>query len=260
MNGVPVLMYHALEDEAHPAGAKDAGEQLYVLPVRQFREQMEYLNREGFRTFLLEELFEMDDWPEKAVVITFDDGHESNFTLALPILQEYGFKAEFFITTDWIGTPYFMQPDHIRELYLAGMGIGSHGVTHDFIDDMTDDEIVRELKDSMDTLTRIIGEGVSCFSAPGGRTRAYLGELAKVLGYLAVCTSEPQFMVHEHSQYSIPRFAIKQSVNHAEYSAMTKINSVYTRKLEKRNRVLVIAKKLLGNKGYQKVRGLILGK
>lgn len=40
-------MYHAPEDEAHPAWALDAGEPLYVLQVSQFREQMEYLHREG---------------------------------------------------------------------------------------------------------------------------------------------------------------------------------------------------------------------
>jgi len=127
---IPVLMYHALEDKAHPAGAKDAGEQRYVLQVSQFREQMEHLHQEGYKTFLLDELQALVDWPVKSVVLTFDDGHESNFTLALPILQEYRFKAEFFITTGWIGTQYFMTEEQIRGLYRAGMGIGSHGVTH----------------------------------------------------------------------------------------------------------------------------------
>ena len=59
---------------------------------------MEYLHREGYRTFLLDELQQVEPWPEKSVVLTFDDGHESNYLLALPILQEFGFKAHFFIT------------------------------------------------------------------------------------------------------------------------------------------------------------------
>lgn len=42
MKGIPVLMYHALENAAHPAGAKDPGEKLYVLQASQFREQMEF--------------------------------------------------------------------------------------------------------------------------------------------------------------------------------------------------------------------------
>src|SRR3974390_16332 len=62
--GIPVLMYHALEDEANPAGAKDVGEQRYVQQVHQFREQMAYLHREGYRTFLFEELQVLKEWPD----------------------------------------------------------------------------------------------------------------------------------------------------------------------------------------------------
>jgi peptidoglycan/xylan/chitin deacetylase (PgdA/CDA1 family) len=90
---VPVLMYHALEDEAHPSGAKDLGEQVYVLQVNQFLEQMEYLKKNEYQTFFISELVSLKKWPVKAVVLTFDDGHESNYALALPILQSFGFKA-----------------------------------------------------------------------------------------------------------------------------------------------------------------------
>ncbi len=41
--------------------------------------------------------------PKKSVIVTFDDGHESDYTLALPLLRKFNFKATFFITTDWIG-------------------------------------------------------------------------------------------------------------------------------------------------------------
>ena len=151
-SGIPVLMYHALEDDAHPSGATDAGEQLYVLEVSSFREQMSYLHREGYRAFLLEELRALGEWPDKAIVLTFDDGHESNSSLALPILQECGFKAKFFITTGWIGTPNFMNKEQIRGLHRAGMGIGSHGVTHRFLSDLPEAEVRAELIDSKTVL------------------------------------------------------------------------------------------------------------
>jgi len=167
--GIPVLMYHALEDEAHPSGAKEPGDLLYVLQVSQFRDQMEWLHREGFRPFLLEELHACDQWPDKAVVLTFDDGHESNATLALPILQEFGFKAEFFITTGWIGTPYFMNTEQIRTLHRAGMGVGSHGVTHRFLSDLPEAEIRDEISDSQKVLESCVGEPVISLSYPGGR-------------------------------------------------------------------------------------------
>lgn len=257
--GVPVLMYHALEDEAHPAGAKDAGEQRYVLPVSQFREQMGFLHREGYRTFLLEELQELAEWPDKAVVLTFDDGHESNFILALPILQEYGFKSEFFITTGWIGTPYFMNEEQIRGLQRAGMGIGSHGVTHDFLDDMTVHECECEFRESMDTLRNITGEKVVSFSVPGGRIRSNVAELAERLGYSAVCTSQPGTMVKSSSPHSIPRFALLRDMEIQIFKSIVQLDEVYLSRLNRRNSILSIAKKMLGNRGYEKARRILLG-
>jgi peptidoglycan/xylan/chitin deacetylase (PgdA/CDA1 family) len=258
MSGIPVLMYHALEDEDHPAGARDPGEQLYVLTVRQFREQMEYLHREGFRTFFLEELLGMHEWPDKAVVLTFDDGHESNCTLALPILQQFGFKAEFFITTGWTGTPNYMTPDQINALHLAGMSIGSHGVSHDFMDDLDESEIERELRESMTALTRITGRKVTSFSAPGGRILPAVKPIAEKLGYRSVFNSTPMLFTEECSRYAIPRFSLTTNSSQADFCAIAMKDCTHMRILKLRNRFLFFAKKFIGNKRYEKVRATLL--
>ena len=41
--------------------------------------------------------------PRYSLAITFDDGYENNFTHALPILQQHGLHAVFFVTTNLIG-------------------------------------------------------------------------------------------------------------------------------------------------------------
>lgn len=253
-------MYHALEDEAHPSGAKDSGEHLYVLQVSQFREHMAYLHREGYRTLLLEELKSLTEWPDKAVVLTFDDGHESNFSLALPILRDYGFKADFFITTGWIGTPYYMTERHIRELYRAGMGIGSHGVTHAFFDDMTYLDCQREFCESGRILSEIIGRKVTSFSAPGGRVRPDIAALAESSGYDTVCTSQPGIVVNGGSAYCIPRITLQNDMDMKMFATIVQRDDAYLTRLTRRSRLLSCAKKMLGNKRYEKVRELLLEK
>jgi len=75
-------------------------EMLAVAPDN-FRAQMRYL-KETIPVVRFE-----DDWRETvrpAVAITFDDGYADNVLEALPILEEVGLPATFFITTGTIGT------------------------------------------------------------------------------------------------------------------------------------------------------------
>ncbi|MEI6825851.1 MAG: polysaccharide deacetylase family protein [Desulfuromonadales bacterium] len=256
MKGIPVLMYHALEDDAHPAGAMDAGEQLYVLEVSRFREQMSYLHHEGYRTFLLEELQALAEWPDKAVVLTFDDGHESNFLLALPILQEYGFKAEFFITTGWIGTPNFMNKDHIRALHQAGMGIGSHGVTHRFLSDLPEADIRAELSDSKSTLEACIGQTVNSLSYPGGRMNQLTQSVAKTVDYEYICTSVPQLHQQASDHLQISRLTVTAAVALDAFAALVQGQGLGAIRL--RHTMLATAKAVLGNDLYTRLRALSL--
>ncbi|MDD2335107.1 MAG: polysaccharide deacetylase family protein [Geobacteraceae bacterium] len=258
MKGVPVLMYHALENEDHPAGATDPGEQLYILPVRQFREQMEYLRQEGFQTFLLEELLAMDCWLEKSVVLTFDDGHESNYTLALPLLKEFGFKADFFITTDWIGTPNYLTEEQVRELSNAGMGIGSHGVSHAFLSDLSAVNVEREMLDSRERLASIICKQVTGFSVPGGRSSGTCEALARKNKYRFLATSSPGLLTKSLLVYCIPRIAVRYKMLPAEFASIVNNDVLAVRRLARRSGMLGILKKLIGNRFYESVRALLL--
>lgn len=258
MSGVSVLMYHAIESFVAPAVAKDAGEYCYVLKLERFREQLEYLHTEGFSTFLIEELLDMKAWPEKSVILTFDDGHESNFTLALPMLQQFGFKAVFFITTDWIDTPHYMTTEQIKSLHNAGMGIGSHGLSHKFLDDMNDNEIMRELHDSMEKLAQVTGGNILSFSAPGGRSRHSVAAIAEGIGYRFLYTSQPGILNPESSLLSIPRIAVRTDTDIKTFKRMVCGDVDYMVKLSRRNSFLSFAKKILGNKGYEQIRKILL--
>lgn len=254
--GIPVLMYHALEDAAHPAGAKDQGEQLYVLPVSQFREQMEYLHKEGYTAFLLNDLQQMEEWPEKAVVLTFDDGHESNYTLALPILQEFGYKAHFFITTGWIGTPHFMTEQQIQGLHHAGMGIGSHGVTHRFLSDLSEDDIKTEMVDSKMALETCTGTTVSSLSYPGGRMNQLTQCVAQTSGYEHVCTSVPQVNQKIINKSNIYRLVVNADMTLDSFAALVQGRGLGMVRF--RHALLATTKVILGNDLYTRFRSVII--
>ncbi|MGC7846271.1 polysaccharide deacetylase family protein [Desulforudis sp. 1088] len=69
------------------------------LNIDDFRTQMKYLADNGYTTLSLAELkncLAHRSFPPKSVVITFDDGYKTFYTLAYPILKEYGLKAAVF--------------------------------------------------------------------------------------------------------------------------------------------------------------------
>ena len=89
---VPILLYHHITEEPGEGGA---------VSVETFNEQMTALVEAGYTavTFADLDAFVSGDGalPDKPILITFDDGYESNYTHAYPILKEHGLKATIFV-------------------------------------------------------------------------------------------------------------------------------------------------------------------
>ncbi|GBF35304.1 polysaccharide deacetylase [Desulfocucumis palustris] len=95
---VAVLAYHHLEPSSSGKHLTNSA----ILPVEEFFWQMQYLRDNNFYTLNLEEMGEFLAGrfkpPGPAVLITFDDGYESNYVYALPVLIRCNFKAVIFPT------------------------------------------------------------------------------------------------------------------------------------------------------------------
>lgn len=68
----------------------------------------------------------------KVLILTFGDTKKSQFTMAKPILDQYGFKASFFITCSYANDRnprYHLNWSNILALQSDGQDIGSKGMT-----------------------------------------------------------------------------------------------------------------------------------
>lgn len=103
---VPVLMYHHLDD----AGGTDT-----VLSVDGFRAQMELLRTHGYTPVSLDALTAYvdgdGDLPGRPVCITFDDGYMSTYSLAWPILRQFGYPAAVFVIGVSVGKDTYKDGD-----------------------------------------------------------------------------------------------------------------------------------------------------
>ncbi|MFC1969672.1 polysaccharide deacetylase family protein [Chloroflexota bacterium] len=92
---------------------------LKPLSPRSFERQMEYFHR-NYEILSLDRLVQYIQQgrplPEKAVVITFDDGYKDNYLYAYPILVKHGIPATIFLTTGHIGSSKLFWFDEVKYL------------------------------------------------------------------------------------------------------------------------------------------------
>ena len=92
MNHFVALLYHALfSDGSLP--------DRYALSFESFEHQLKFFSKNGFSSLAISDIRSnagLTRWKKKTVVITFDDGNESDYRIAYPLLKAYGFRAIFF--------------------------------------------------------------------------------------------------------------------------------------------------------------------
>ena len=86
------------------------------------------------------------------VVITFDDGLESAYLIAFPIMQQYGIKGTVYVVPSWVGTSGYMTLDQLTELHNAGWTIASHSLDHLDLTTLSDADITTQLQSTIDWL------------------------------------------------------------------------------------------------------------
>ncbi len=131
-NGFTVLCYHRFV--SHPEWQK-LPLSMYRLPVAEFRWQMQYLKEHGIVPISLEQLkaywFEGKPLPDKAVLLTFDDGFNSIYHKAYPVFRKFGYPGVLFLYTDFIrGQKDSLHYTEIAALQRAGIAVESHTKSH----------------------------------------------------------------------------------------------------------------------------------
>ena len=126
--GFPILEYHMVTE--HPSlDAKP-----YVVPPEDFAAQLDDLAAQGYTTITPQDYARArkgkQQLPEKPIILTFDDGYEDNWRVVLPMLEERGMKAAFYMVTNKIGQPGYLTWDNLFDLERHGMEIGGHTANH----------------------------------------------------------------------------------------------------------------------------------
>ncbi len=189
--GVCVFVYHGIGPKADFRGS--SFEKKYWVDSIRFRGHLQCITEGGLQEKLLRDLWgcaaSHDDTCVAPVVLTFDDGLASCYSVAFPLLLEAGLRAEFFVNTSTVGKPGYLGWSQMLEMKSAGMSIQSHGHEHVVLPLLSAPSLERQLRKPKAELEDRLGSPVEFLAVPYGFVNARVLDAARRIGYKAVCVS-----------------------------------------------------------------------
>jgi peptidoglycan/xylan/chitin deacetylase (PgdA/CDA1 family) len=255
-SGTPYLMYHEVEVPGRAVNQSLPGYLHYVVTSEQLTKQFQSLVAAGFEGVSVSRALDSNHSNPKAVVITFDDGCETDLLIAGPLLNRLGFKATFYVVSGFLNKPGYLSNSQLRELAGLGHEIGSHSISHRYLRQLDNSELRSEIQDSKTQLEQILGQPVEHFSCPGGRWDARVSPLAVTAGYRSVSTSEIGLNNKGTDPYRLKRLAVFRETSAESLVELMSGRHLLSRQI--RTRILDGAKDVLGDERYDRVRSSVL--
>ncbi len=207
---LPILMYHSV-DLTVPKG------NVLTVSLDTFERQMAFLKKNHYSVLALDSLADyvsgQKKVPPRAVVLTFDDGNQDNYTYAFPVLKKYGFCATIFLIVSEVGQPGRLSWEQIRQMHDSGLiSFGSHTLTHCFLDSKrSKEDLEPEILGSKKELEEKLGKKVKTFSYPMGRFTPLCVETVKDAGYKVAVVTNPGGKYSNRDIFALKRLRISEN-------------------------------------------------
>lgn len=205
---VHVLCYHNLTDSPRSD---------YDVKPADFTAQMQVLKDGGYGVIscrqLADYLGNVEDLPEKSVVISFDDGWKSVLTTAKPILDQFGFKPVLFVNPVSIGGKNYLSWQDLKALMQAGYEIDSHTTTHANLTKKPKSQSLAEFQDSVreeieksyNVIAEELGQAPVALAYPFGNYDEFVMRTTKEIGYRLGLSIDPGAIDKQSDPWALPR-------------------------------------------------------
>lgn len=189
---IPILYYHFVKNPGKNARIKG----LYTNTIH-FEWQIKQLIKKGFTFITFEDIVKKKyDIKNRNIILTFDDGCESLYYNAFPILKKYGAKAVIYVVSKSLGDRNVVWPmnenleplniltkEQILEMADYGIEIGSHLCHHVHLPQLSSAEMKDELFESKKILEDELGKEIYSVAYPFGSYNSKVIEVAQQAGY-----------------------------------------------------------------------------
>lgn len=206
---VPILMYHVINPP--PAGAPFPG--LYV-ESSEFAAQMQALANAGYHAITQDQMWAY--WKRgvplpagKPIVVSFDNGYQSQYTNALPVLRRLGWVGDENIQlTGLPPSQGGLSQAQIKGLVAAGWELDTQGISHADLIALNATQLAEQVASSRKTIQQRYGVQVNWFCYPSGHYNATVIAAVKSAGYTGSTTVVPGWAGPESDPYRLPRLRV----------------------------------------------------
>jgi peptidoglycan/xylan/chitin deacetylase (PgdA/CDA1 family) len=206
---VPILMYHVINPP--PLGAKFPG--LYVAP-EEFVAQMQALASAGFHAVTMDQM--RANWTRgtplpagKPIVVSFDNGYQSQYTRALPVLRRLGWVGvENMQLTGLPPSQGGLSDAQIEGLVGAGWELDTQGISHAELTTLAPAALREQVTVARAEIQRRYRVPVNWFCYPSGHYNAAVVAAVKAAGYVGSTTVVPGWAAPSEDPYRLPRLRV----------------------------------------------------
>ena len=201
--GVVSIMYHRFNEHKYPSTN---------IQIDVFKDHLEIIRKSKYNFYNPKDFINNFNIPkkQKKILLTIDDGFESFYKEAWPILKKNKIPFILFVSTEPIGKNGYMNWSQIKEIdKFEFVMIGHHSHTHDYLIDKTNEEFISDIKKANSLFLKNLGYVATLFSYPFGEYSKFMKD------YIS---KNFNFSFGQHSgvidinkeKFELPRFPINE--------------------------------------------------
>lgn len=214
---IPVLMYHFFYDSSKGQTAKDGN----YLEITHFEDHLKYLTENDYYFPTWNEVSDFIDGkinlPKKSVVLTIDDGSDSFFEIALPVVEKYEVRMTEFLVTSWNGwykndypakqMSYQSHSDNMHKAGANGKGVMMSWSYEQMLEDLNSSR-------------EVLGDECIAYCYPFGQYNDTAKRAVKDAGFKLAFTTEGGRVKNGQDKYALPRVRTSSSTTLAVFKGL----------------------------------------
>ena len=210
-----VAMFHDVVEKV-----SESREDRFAITVENLNSFLDSCEKQGYEIISIDELLSGCIHLRKKVVITFDDGFESLYTMVDPLFRQREIPYTIFLTTSFVGQPGYLSQDQLKQVMQNKLcTIAMHADQHKMYRYESDACLKDNYLKCQRTITEITGTVPVHFAFPYGSVYAcskHNRDVLKKLGAKSVFVTRQKMLKNRDlaDPYSIPRLNIPGYYNH----------------------------------------------